>query len=106
MLITTIRILLALIASCACVSNAQDYPTRPIRLVTPVAAGGGADATVRMLANQLTNSLRQRVVVDNRTGGAGVIATQELARSAPDGHTILLASMEIGRAHVLTPVTQ
>ncbi len=82
-------IVLALSANSA---SAQDYPNRPIRLVTPVAAGGGADATVRMLANRLSESLRQRVVVDNRPGASNITGTDIAAKAHPDGYTILWVS--------------
>jgi tripartite-type tricarboxylate transporter receptor subunit TctC len=71
------------------------FLTREVRFLNAFAPGGTSDLLGRILADQLSKQLGQRVVVENRTGGAGVIATQELARSAPDGHTILLASMGI-----------
>ena len=73
----------------------DQFPAREIRFLNAFAPGGTSDLLGRILADQLSKQLGQRVVVENRTGGAGVIATQELARSAPDGHTILLASMGI-----------
>lgn len=69
--------------------------TRDIRFLNPFAAGGTSDLIGRILAEQLGKQIGQQVVVENRTGGGGVVATQELARSAPDGHTIMLASMGI-----------
>jgi len=71
------------------------FPSQEIRFINAFAPGGTSDLLGRILADQLSKQLGQRVVVDNRTGAAGVIATQELARAAPDGHTILLASMGI-----------
>ncbi len=73
-------------------AGAQDYPNRPIRLVTPVAAGGGADATVRMLAGRLSESLRQRVVVDNRPGASNITGTDIAAKANADGYTLLWVS--------------
>ena len=77
-------------------SRAADPPfTRDIRFLNPFAPGGTSDLLGRILAEQLSRQVGQQVVVENRTGGGGVVATQELTRSNPDGHTILLASMGI-----------
>ena len=73
-------------------ANAADYPNRPLRLVTPVLAGGGADATVRMLAGKLSETFNQRVVVDNRPGASNIIGTDIVAKATPDGYTILWVS--------------
>ncbi len=94
------RIATALLAAGAALGSparaAEDpFLTREVRFLNAFAPGGTSDLLGRILADQLSKQLGQRVVVENRTGGAGVIATQELARSAPDGHTILLASMGI-----------
>jgi tripartite-type tricarboxylate transporter receptor subunit TctC len=70
---------------------AQTYPTRPVTLVIPFPPGGGNDALGRMVADKMSKSLGQQVVVDNRGGAGGTIATRAVARSAPDGYTILLA---------------
>ncbi|MGZ5094364.1 MAG: Bug family tripartite tricarboxylate transporter substrate binding protein [Burkholderiales bacterium] len=67
----------------------KNYPIRPIRLVLSVAPGAGADAIARAAAQMLTDAWGQNAVVDNRPGGGGVIATELVARSAPDGYTIL-----------------
>jgi tripartite-type tricarboxylate transporter receptor subunit TctC len=71
-------------------SAAQAYPTRPVTLVIPFPPGGGNDALGRMVADKMSKSLGQQIVVDNRGGAGGTIATRAVARSAPDGHTILL----------------
>ncbi|HWL80388.1 MAG TPA: tripartite tricarboxylate transporter substrate binding protein [Roseomonas sp.] len=71
------------------------FPSQDIRFINAFSPGGTSDMLGRILADQLSKQLSHRVVVDNRTGAGGVIATQELARAAPDGHTILLASMGI-----------
>lgn len=80
----------------ACVSNlhAADFPDKPVRLVVPFAAGGTTDAIGRLLASQLGPAMGGTVVVDNRPGASGIIGSELAARAAPDGYTILLASLE------------
>jgi tripartite-type tricarboxylate transporter receptor subunit TctC len=72
-------------------AHAQSYPNRPITLVVPFPTGGGNDALARMVAEKMSKSLGQQVVVDNRSGAGGTLATRAVAKSAPDGYTILLA---------------
>jgi tripartite-type tricarboxylate transporter receptor subunit TctC len=74
---------------------AASYPSRPIRLIVPLAAGGPSDLMARTLAHKLTEAIRQNVVVDNRPGASGVIGTEIAAKSPPDGYTILLVSSAI-----------
>ena len=71
--------------------TAQAYPTRPVTLVIPFPPGGGNDALGRMVADKMSKSIGQQIVVENRGGAGGTIATRAVARSASDGHTILLA---------------
>jgi len=71
---------------------AQDYPTRPIKIIVPFGAGGPADVTARLIGNVLQESYGQPFVVENRTGAGGVIGTLEAAKSAPDGYTLLMMS--------------
>jgi len=68
----------------------QGYPSRPIRIISPFAAGGGNDIICRTVAAKLTESFRQQVIVENRTGANGIIGTEFTARAAPDGYTIAL----------------
>ncbi len=71
---------------------AQDYPTRPVRIIVPFGAGGPADVAARLLGNILQESFGQPFVIEDRPGAGGVIGTQEVAKSAPDGYTLLMMS--------------
>jgi tripartite-type tricarboxylate transporter receptor subunit TctC len=73
-------------------AKAQDYPTRPIRIIVPFAPGGSADVFGRVIAQRLQESMGQNVIVDNRPGAGSVIGTDAVAKSAPDGYTLLLMS--------------
>jgi len=88
------RILLILLAM-ATPATAQEFPTRDIRFINAFLPGGTSDLLGRVVGDQLSQQLGRRVVVDNRTGAGGAIAAGELARSAPDGHTLLLVSMSM-----------
>jgi tripartite-type tricarboxylate transporter receptor subunit TctC len=74
---------------------AQDFPARPIKLVIPQAPGSGADVVGRMLADFMSRDLKQSVVVDNKPGANGIIASQLVQREAPDGYTVLLTSVSL-----------
>ncbi len=78
---------------------AQNYPTRPITLIVPWGAGGGTDATARIIGSLLEKELGQPVTVVNRTGGSGVVGHAAIASAPPDGYTIGLATVEIGMMH-------
>jgi len=69
---------------------AQDYPTKTVKIVAPVQPGGGVDLVARTVAEQLTKSLGQTFIVENLSGGGGVIAAQAVAKAAPDGYTLML----------------
>jgi tripartite-type tricarboxylate transporter receptor subunit TctC len=88
-LLTALAALLALAGSGA----AQDYPTKPVRLIIPFPPGGSNDVVGRMIATQLGERLGKQVVVDNRGGAGGVLGTEVAAGAAPDGYTILVVSL-------------
>jgi tripartite-type tricarboxylate transporter receptor subunit TctC len=67
---------------------AQDYPSRPITLVVPYAAGGGNDVMARIVAEKMSKSLGQQIVIENKGGAGGSIATRQVAKAAPDGYTL------------------
>ncbi len=80
---------------------AQNYPTRPLRVVVPYAAGGSTDVLARMVGQKLTEALGQPVVIDNRPGAGTLIATEIVARAVPDGHTLLMATPPLAVAPAL-----
>lgn len=71
---------------------AQTYPVRPVRLIAPISAGGGADVAARLLVKSFSETLQQQVIIDNRPGGGSVLGTTIVANAAPDGYTILWIS--------------
>jgi len=73
-------------------SRAEDYPSRTIRIIVPFGAGGPADVAARLLGNAMQESLKQAFVIENRPGAGAVIGTQEAAKSAGDGYTLLMMS--------------
>jgi tripartite-type tricarboxylate transporter receptor subunit TctC len=85
-------LLYAALATALSPAQAQQYPTKPIRLIIPIAAGGGPDTIGRAVGQKLTDNLGQTFVVDNRAGASGAIAVELASRAAPDGYTILLIS--------------
>ena len=88
----TIRLLAAACLSVAVGAHAQEYPNHPVRLIVPFAPGGPADVYARFIATKLQESLGQTFVVDNRPGAGSIIGTDAVAKSAPDGYTLLLMS--------------
>jgi len=92
MVLTKRALLTAALAAAAGVARAQTYPAKPIRLIVPLAPGATADIVARIFAEELAKSLGQTVVVDNKTGAGGTIATAEAARAPADGYTLALVS--------------
>lgn len=91
---TVVALYVAALASSAALGAeaVSDYPSRPIRLVVPFAAGGVSDITARLLVSRMNDGLGQRMVVDNRGGAGGMIGTDIVAKATPDGYTLVLAS--------------
>ena len=73
---------------------AADFPSKPVTLVTPFAAGSGPDAVLRLVSDKLSRLWNQRVLVDNKPGGGGFIAIEQARRAAPDGYTLLQLDSE------------
>lgn len=82
---------IATVAVCG-LAQADVWPSKPIRLISPFVPGGGASLVARLVAGDLGEALGQSIVVDNRAGGGGVIGTEIAARSRADGYTLLMAT--------------
>ena len=80
--------------------SAQDYPSRPVRLIVATSPGGGTDTLARILSGKLGERLGQQFVVDNRAGGSGIVGTELVVHASPDGHTLLMGFIS---SLVLTP---
>jgi tripartite-type tricarboxylate transporter receptor subunit TctC len=100
LLVKIAGLLLALVAlALSAPVMAQDYPSKPVRLIIPFPPGGSNDVVGRMIALQLSDRLGKQVVVDNRGGAGGVIGTEQAANALPDGYTLLIISI----AHAVSP---
>src|SRR5229473_5124337 len=86
--------------SFAAVVLAQGYPSKPIRLIVPFAAGGGNDNVARLVGKHLSDSLGQQLVIDNRPGAGGVLGAELAAKAAPDGYTLFLGGVG---SHAINP---
>lgn len=92
--------------SCGTPVLAQEYPTKPVRIVVGFAAGGPTDVIARIIAQDMTAMWGQSVVVDNRTGANSLIATETVAQATPDGYTLLFASLSHNVNAILLPKVQ
>lgn len=96
-------VLLAALLGLSATAHAQSFPVKPIRILVGYSAGGGVDTVARLLAPVLSAQLGQQVVVENRAGAAGLIAGDAVAKSAPDGYTLLLGESGLLIAQYLQP---
>ena len=88
--------LLAILLTLACgLASAQDYPNKPVRMVVGFPPGGGTDVVARILQPRLSELLGQAVVIDNRPGATGTVAAGQVAKSAPDGYTIMMGHVSV-----------
>lgn len=96
------RLCALLVALCAA-AHAQTYPAKPVRIIVPVAAGGNQEITIRAVADEMSKSLGQPLLVEARPSASALVGTQFVARSAPDGYTLLSVSTTFSRAAMLVP---
>jgi tripartite-type tricarboxylate transporter receptor subunit TctC len=89
----------ALLLAAAAGAVAEDYPTKPIRLIVPFPPGGSNDVVGRLIAKVLSEKIGQQVFVDNRAGAGGMIGTEALSKAPPDGYTLGIVSI----AHAVNP---
>jgi len=96
-----LSVLVALVATSALSARAETYPTRPIRLIVPFAAGGLNDVVARLVAPYLEKSLGQPVIVENRPAASGIVGTDATAKAPPDGYTLLM----VASSYTVLPAT-
>ena len=96
---TIVALFAAVAANAVNMSYAQEFPTRPVQIIVPYAAGGGNDILARVIGQELAQAWQSGVVIDNRGGAGGNIGAQLAARAAPDGHTLVI----INNAFTLNP---
>jgi tripartite-type tricarboxylate transporter receptor subunit TctC len=88
-----IKVIVGMAAAWPIAARAQTYPSRPLTMVVPFAAGGGFDVMGRLLAARLSEILGQQVIIENATGAAGIIGVNRVVNAAPDGYTFLFGSI-------------
>ena len=97
-----IRLVLALAALIlAFPANAQSWPSRPVKIIAPFAPGGSADTLGRLVAQRLTDQLKENFVVENRPGAGGILGSDLVAKAAPDGYTLVVSGIA---SHVIAPL--
>jgi len=94
--VSSLRALVCAILLCAPITAYAQFPAKPVRLIVPLAPGGGGDIISRMIAQKISEPLGYPVVVDNRPGGSTIIGTDIVARAAPDGYTLVMATSSHG----------
>ena len=100
--LTRFAVLVAVAALCSAAA-AQDYPNRPVKIIVPFSPGGAVDGPARVVAQELGKRLKQQVIIDNRPGAGATIGSGEVAKSPPDGYTLLLASQTNAISATLYP---
>ena len=93
-------VLAVLMATVATAVSAQEWPARPVRVVVPYPAGGAVDIVTRALADKLTQSMGQPVIVENKAGAGGLVGSEGVARAAPDGYTLVMGTVS---SHAIAP---
>src|SRR5438477_12840173 len=86
---------LVVVLALPALARAADWPTRPVRVIVPYAAGGAADTAGRLYAEVLSTAFGKQFIVENRTGGGGLPAAEAVARAEPDGYTLLVSGIPI-----------
>ncbi len=97
--IAAIAAMTSALALCAGSAMAQGFPNKPVHMIIPFAAGGGVDTTARVLGAKMADSMGQQIIMDNRPGAGGNIATEIVARAAPDGYNLLMTT----NGHTIQP---
>src|SRR6266513_746877 len=90
-----VKTLALLLAAAPVLASAQDYPGKPVRMVVGFPPGGGTDVVARILQPRLSELLGQPIVIDNRPGATGTVAAGQVAKSTPDGYTIMMGHVSV-----------